>query len=80
MSDEELKKILKLNSASFAYFANCNITEEANSIGHHNVSSNNPKEWGTTVKRNFEFRSDTLILTATELTDGRKLRLRWVKL
>lgn len=77
---EQLKKDLKLYSATFEYFANCVIKEETNLIEHHIVSSNNPEDWGTTVKRNFEFKGDTLILTANELIGGRKTRLRWIKL
>jgi len=80
LDDKELKKDLKLYSASFEYFANCNIKKEPNSIEHHIVTSNNPEDWGTTVKRNFEFKGDTLILTANELIGGHKTRLRWIKL
>lgn len=80
LTNDELKKILNFYSTSFAYFANCEITKEGNTIEHNKLSSNNPKEWGTTVKRDFEFRGDTLILTANELIGGFKSRLRWVKL
>ena len=76
---QELKKDLRLYSASFEYFANCDIKKE-NLIEHHIISSSHPEEWGTTVKRNFEFKGDTLILTANELIGGRKTRLRWIKL
>lgn len=79
LNNEELKKILKIHAATFSYFANCDITN-GNSIEHHRVSSLEPKEWGTTLKRNFEFKNDTLILTAKELIEGFKVRLRWVKL
>jgi hypothetical protein len=61
---------LKFLTASFEYFANCKITEQGNSIEHYKLSSNNPKEWGTTVKRDFEFMGDTLILTSNELIGG----------
>lgn len=80
LNDKDLKKDLKLYSTSFAYFAGCNIKKEENLIEHHIVSSNNPEDWGTTVKRTFEFKGDTLILTATELIGGRKTRLRWLRL
>ena len=79
IGEEGVRKILKLHTASFSYFGDCNITG-ANSIEHHRLSSNNPKEWGTTIKRNFEFHGDTLILTANELIGGLKTRLRWIKL
>ena len=78
ISGEELKKILRLHTTSFSYFGNCVITE-GNLIEHHRLSSNNPMEWGTTIKRNFEFKGDTLILTAKELIGGLKTRLRWIK-
>lgn len=79
LDGKELREIIKLHSASFTYFALCNITER-NSIEHHRLSSNNPREWGTTIQRDFEFKGDTLILTANELIGGLKTRLRWIKL
>jgi hypothetical protein len=80
LNNIELRKILKLYSTSFAYFANCDISDDKNSIEHHIVSSNNPEDCGTTVKRDFEFRGDTLILTAKELIGGFKVRLLWIRL
>jgi hypothetical protein len=76
---EELRKTLRLHTTSFSYFAVCDVAD-ANSIQHHRLSSNNPKEWGTTTTRTFEFKGDTLILTANELIAGFKTRLRWIKL
>lgn len=76
---DELRKTLKLQTSSFSYFANCNIIN-ANTIQHHRISSNHPDEWGTTITRTFEFRGDTLVLTANELIGGLKTRLRWVKI
>jgi Lipocalin-like domain len=77
--NDDLRKVLQLQSGSFSYFANCNITD-SKTIEHHRISSNHPKEWGTTLKRSFEFKGDTLILTANELIGGLKTRLRWIKL
>jgi hypothetical protein len=74
---EELRKILRLHAASFAYFANCSITE-VNLIEHHRLSSNNLKEWETASKRNFAFKGDTLILTVYELTGCLKTRPRCI--
>jgi len=79
LSNGELQKNLRLYAASFDYFANCSITD-SNIIEHHRVSSNHPDEWGTIIERSFEFRGDTLILTAKELIGGLKTRLRWIKL
>jgi Lipocalin-like domain len=76
--NEELKKLVKLHKSSFSYFATCNISE-GNTMEHHRISSNNPREWGTTIRRDFEFNGDTLILTAHELIGGLKTRLRWIK-
>ncbi|MDP9041217.1 MAG: lipocalin-like domain-containing protein [Bacteroidota bacterium] len=77
---DEMRTILKLQSASFSYFADCILDEGKNSIEHHKLSSNNPNEWGTTIKRSFQFNGDTLILTANELIGGLRTRLRWIKL
>jgi len=75
----EIKKNATIQSKCFMYFANCTISAGQNVIEHHITSSNHPGDIGTTVKRNFEFREDTLILTAMELIGGFKTRLRWVK-
>jgi len=48
-------------------------------IEHHIQMSNHQEEIGTTVKRRFEFKDDTLILTANELIGGSKTRLRWIR-
>jgi len=80
LNEEELRKIVGFHFRSFEYFGNYKITSAGNSIEHYKLSSNNPKEYGTTVIRDFEFRGDTLILTAKELVGGLKARLRWVKL
>ena len=77
LTNDELKKRLQLHSSIFAYFANCDISKDT--IEHHKLLSNNPAERGTTVKRNFEFKGDTLLLTAVEAIGGLQSRLRWVK-
>ncbi len=56
------------------------VESDTPGTSYHIVSPNHPEDWGTTVKRNFEFKGDTLILTANELVGGRKTRLRWIKL
>jgi Lipocalin-like domain len=78
-SNDELRKTLQLQVGSFSYLGNCNMTDSG-IIEHHRLSSNHPKEWGTTIKRSFEFKGDTLILTANELIGGLKTRLRWIKI
>jgi hypothetical protein len=79
LSIDQLRELTNIQSKSFVYFANCDILPGQNIIEHHIQSSNHPEEIGTTVKRNFEFRDDTLILTASELIGGSKTRLRWIK-
>jgi lipocalin-like protein len=79
LNSNELKKIATIQSKYFTYFGNCTISAGQNVIEHHIRSSNHPSDIGTTVKWNFEFKGDTLILTAEELIGGSKTRLRWVK-
>jgi hypothetical protein len=79
LNSGELKKNATTQSKCFMYFANCTIAAGQKVIQHYIVSSNHPSDIGTTVKRNFEFKGDTLILTAMELIGGSKTRLRWVK-
>jgi len=75
----DLKEMATLQDKCFVYFGNCTITAGHHVIEHHIQSSNHPSDIGTTVKRNFEFKDDTLILTANEMIGGFKTRLRWVK-
>ena len=59
--------------------ANYKIINDS-TIGHHRISATEPKNFGTTLIRSFEFINDTLILTAQENLDNKKMRLRWVRL
>lgn len=74
---EGLKERLKFFETNYVYFAD--IETEDNFIEHHRLSATDPKNWGTVVTRDFEFKNDTLILSAREIIGGNKLRLRWVK-
>ena len=74
----ELIKFTRYYQLNFVYFADYKTTDSI--IDHHRLSATNPKDWGTVLTRDFEFRNDTLILTAHEPIGGRKLRLRWIKL
>jgi len=76
---DALKQNVTLQSKMFVYFGNCEILDEQNVIEHHIQSSNHPDEIGTTVSRKYEFKGDTLILTAAERISGSKTRLRWIK-
>jgi uncharacterized lipoprotein NlpE involved in copper resistance len=78
LHDEELKTVAKTYQSNFVYFADYSIKDGI--IMHKRLSTTNPKDRGTTLSRNVEFRGDTLILTPIEKINGLKLRLRWVKL
>ena len=75
---DDLKKLTNFYKANFVYFANYNKTDK--SIEHKRLSATEPKNWGTSVTRDFDFKGDTLILTPHESINGQKLRLRWIRL
>jgi hypothetical protein len=77
LSMESLKERLKFYQTNFVYFADYETTN--NAIDHHRLSATEPINWGTLLTRDFEFKNDTLILSAREIIDGNRLRLRWVK-
>jgi len=77
LSNEDLKELVKFYQSNWVYFANYGIT--GRTVEHKRLSATNPREWGTVLKRDFEFRQDTLILTAHEIMGGKKSRLWWVK-
>lgn len=74
---EGLKERLRFYETNFVYFADYETTN--NVIDHHRLSATDPKNWETVLTRDFEFKNDTLILSAREIIDGKRLRLRWVK-
>ncbi len=78
MENQELKDYLRLYQSNLVYFGKY-FTHD-NTIEHRRLSATNPKDWGTVLVRNFEFRKDTLILTAHEKMLGRKSRLWWIKM
>jgi hypothetical protein len=75
---KELKDLVKFYQSNWVYFASYKIAD--NTIEHFRLSATEPKNWGTTLKRDFEFKGDTLILTAHEIVGGKKSRLFWEKL
>lgn len=75
---EGLKELVKFYQSNFVYFANYKIINRT--IEHKRISATNPKDWGSVLTRDFEFRKDTLILTTHENIWGKKSRLWWVKL
>ena len=76
---ENLKMLTKFYQSNFVYFANYKIIDDS-TIEHTRISATEPKNWGTKLTRSFEFINDTLILTAHEKLENKKMRLRWVKL
>jgi len=77
LEHDDLKEMVKFYKRNFVYFANYNITETK--IDHNRLTATEPGNWGTTLTRDFDFKGDTLILTAREKIGGQKLRLRWIK-
>jgi hypothetical protein len=75
---EGLKELAKFYQSNFVYFANYKFTD--GTIVHERLSTTNPRDWGSVITRNFEFRNDTLILTPHEIVWGKKARLWWVRL
>ena len=73
-----LKELVKFYQSNFVYFANYKITN--GTIEHERLSATNPKDWGSVLTRDFEFRNDTLLLSPHETIWGKKARLWWVKL
>ena len=75
---EGLKALVKFYKSNWVYFADYKIT--GSTIEHKRLSATDPKDWGSVLTRDFEFRSDTLILTPRENIGGKKSRLWWIKL
>jgi|SRR5215203_7167303 len=76
---ESLKELTKFYQSNFVYFADYKIINDS-TIEHTRISATEPKNWGTKLTRSFEFINDTLILTAHENLENKKMRLRWIKL
>ncbi len=78
LSHDDLLELVKFYKSNFVYFANYNIS--GTTIEHKRLTDTEPGNWGTTLTRDFDFKGDTLILTAHENIGGQQLRLRWIKL
>jgi hypothetical protein len=76
---ESLKELTKFYQSNFVYFAEYKFINDS-TIEHTRISTTEPENWGTKLIRSFEFTNDTLILTAHENLENKKMRLRWVKL
>lgn len=78
LNQGDLIPLAKFYKSNFVYFSNYILNE--NTIVHNRLSATEPSNWGKPFTRDFEFRQDTLILTAHEINAGQKIRLRWTKL
>ena len=79
LNHENLMELTRFYQSNFVYFSNYKIINDS-TIEHHRISATEPKSFGSTLTRKFVFKNDTLILTALEKLDNKKMRLRWVKL
>ena len=75
---DELIALAKFYKSNFVYFSDYTLTDST--VEHKRLSATEPQNLGTSLTRNFEFKQDTLILTAHEIIAGQRKRLRWVKL
>ena len=75
MSVDELKNAVKEFSSSYVYFGNYSVDDTTDVVTHYRITSSIPAVWGTTVKRKFTFKGDTVILEP--LNANR--RLKWIK-
>jgi hypothetical protein len=71
-------KELKHRTQSYVYFAKYTVLEDENIVEHARISHSNPNEWNIKVKRWYEFKGDTLILTTLENKNS-PLRVKWIK-
>ena len=78
LNHDELIALTKFYKSNFVYFSDYILTDST--VEHKRLSATEPQNWGKSLTRNFEFKQDTLILTAHENIAGQKIRLRWVKL
>jgi len=78
LNHDDLKELAKFYKSNFVYFADYNLNGKI--IDHNRLTATEPGNWGTTLTRDFDFKGDTLILTAHENIGGQILRLRWIKL
>jgi hypothetical protein len=78
LTHDELKELATFYKSNFVYFAEYLLTDST--IEHKRLSATEPQNWGKSLTRTFEFRQDTLLLTAWEAIEGQRVRLRWIRL
>lgn len=69
---------LKYRTQSYVYFAKYTELEDENIVEHARISHSNPNAWNIKVKRSYEFKGDSLILTTLENKNS-PLRVKWIK-
>ena len=69
---------LKHRTQSYVYFAKYTVLEDKAIVEHARISHSNPNLWNIKVKRWYEFKGDTLILTTLERKNS-QLRVTWIK-
>ena len=69
---------LKHLTGSYVYFAKYAVDENEKTVQHARISHSNPNDWNEVVKRWYDFRGDTLILSPMEQQNS-SLRLKWLK-
>ena len=74
---ENLKRLTQLYSSNYVYFATYNLSDTL--VEHKIVSATDPNHCGKLLRRNFNFKNDTLILTPKVAHGDNQLRLKWVK-
>lgn len=77
LSIEDVQILADHYHLNFVYFANYSVHE--NIVEHTVQSCTEPVNIGKVLKREFEFKGDTLLLTPIT-PEGKKSRLRWIKL
>lgn len=76
LSFKEMKELADHYYSNYVYFANYTVHEHI--VEHHILFCTEPSYIGIAMKREFEFKGDTLILTPVTL-DNYKFRLKWIK-
>jgi len=72
-----MKVVVNYYSNNLIYFADYKV--EGNSLEHKILSSTNPESIGAILKRDFEIKGKTLLLTPKNRLNGSKIRMKWVK-
>jgi len=78
LKHDEVKALANFYKSNFVYFSDYILTDST--VEYKRLSATEPQNWGKSLIRDFEFKQDTLILTAHEIIWGQKKRLRWIKL